>query len=305
MKRLASFTVIAFAATAALAAASASAGTLVSASGPVTVDGKEVRLEAGKTLALQKGQVLDTRQATAVWRSETGDDVTIDPASVAKDAGVEAGAAGLFLSSGLATGVISDKTHLGASSGWASAPAGAKAKVLVEAPKARAANEALFRCVDGSAWVTYRSYTLALLKAHSVTLTIDPAAPGTFCFRTGQQNASEVEVRRHVAGGDILAYVPKATLGCVTDWEGDQTRVCDDVNSLKTDKIRLTTKFGGRTNNAEIGPGTCAVINNKTGSIRILFKAVQFEILERAIALTTEFSTLAQSNFADVTTTKK
>jgi hypothetical protein len=42
------------------------------------------------------------------------------------------------------------------------------------------------------------------------------------------------------------------------------------------------------------------LIDNATGAIEVLFTAVKFEILERAINLTTEFSTLAQSNFSDV-----
>jgi len=100
--------------------------------------------------------------------------------------------------------------------------------------------------------------------------------------------------------GLIVAYVPKASLGCVTDEPGNKTRLCNDINSLKTAKIRLETKFGSTTNTAAIGPGTCAVIDNATGAIELAFSAVKFEILERAITLTSEFSTLAQSNFSDV-----
>ena len=42
------------------------------------------------------------------------------------------------------------------------------------------------------------------------------------------------------------------------------------------------------------------MIDNATGAIELAFSAVKFEILERAITLTSEFSTLAQSNFSDV-----
>jgi len=89
-------------------------------------------------------------------------------------------------------------------------------------------------------------------------------------------------------------------LGCFTDEPDNKTKICDDINSLKTAKIKLESKFAKATNTASIGPGTCALVDNTTGAIQVLFTAVKFEILERAISLTTEFSTLAQSNFSDV-----
>jgi hypothetical protein len=197
-------------------------------------------------------------------------------------------------------GSLSERTQLGAAAGTMTGPKGGKARVLVETSPGRENSEALFRAVEGSAGVAYKAFAVQLPQQHSVTLGVDPGQAGTVRFRTGQSNAGEVEIRKSTAAGVMLAYVPKASLGSITDDPGNKTRICNDINSLKTAKIRLETKFGSSKNDAAIGPGTCAVIDNATGTIELAFTPVRFEILEQAIQLTSEFSTLAQSNFSDV-----
>jgi hypothetical protein len=296
-----SLTAFALSACAALAAASsAEAGTITAATAEFTVNGKSVTLESGKTLALKKGDLVDAKKSGVSYRSDTGDALLIEAGSVVREEETTTVAAGLFIMKGSVTGTLSEKTQLGAAAGWMTAGKGAKAKVLVESTAGHEDKEALFRAVEGGASVSYRAFTVHLPPAHSVTLDIDAAAPGTLCFRTGQQNAGEVEIDKATTAGQILAFVPKASLGCFTDDAGNKTRICNDINSLKTAKIRLETRFGATTNTAAIGPGTCAVIDNATGAIELAFAAVKFEILERAITLTSEFSTLAQSNFSDV-----
>lgn len=284
-----------------LAAVSAEAGTITAATGAFTVNGSSVKLEAGKTLTLKKDDKFDTGQSSVTYRSDTGDLVTFEPGSVGREDETTDAAAGVFLVKGSASGVLTGKTQVGVAAGWITAKTAVRTKVYVDAIAGRENSEAQFRAVEGSAWINYRAFNVTLLPAHTVTLNIDPSALGTFCFRTGQQNAGEVEVRKTTAAGEIVASVPKATLGCFTDETNNKTKICNDINSLKTAKIRLQTLFSGKSDNtAAIGPGTCALIDNATGAIQVLFAAVKFEILERAIGLTSEFSTLAQSNFSDV-----
>lgn len=278
----------------------AEAGTITGAAGEFTVNGKSTTLEAGKTLVLKKGDILEAGKSGVSYRSDTGDVLTIESGSSVREEETTEFAAGVFLLKGSATGTLSEKTQVGVAAGWMTGPKGGKAKVLVEATAGRESTEALFRAVEGNAGISYRAFTVHLSPAHSVTLDIDPAAPGTLCFRTGQSNAGEVEIHKSTSAGEIIAYVPKASLGCITDEANNKTRICNDINSLKTAKIRLETRFGSSINTAAIGPGTCAVIDNATGAIELAFAAVKFEILERAISLTSEFSTLAQSNFSDV-----
>ena len=62
--------------------------------------------------------------------------------------------------------------------------------------------------------------------------------------------------------------------------------------------ILRKTKLDGETKQTgTLGPGTFAVIDNSTGVIEFAFFEVDFQIIERATSLTSEFSTLAASNF--------
>jgi hypothetical protein len=287
-----------------LAAASAEAGTILGASGPFRLNGKQVTLEQGAGIPMPAGAKLETLGSEVSYRSDTGDAITFERDSVAVEQETTEFGSAVFLSRGSATATISDKTQIGTAVGWIGAPAGSRAKVLVEPAAGLETTEAFVRSVEGNSWIRYgvNAYAIALPQAHSVVLDVDPKAPGSFGFRTGQQNAGEVAIHRNVGGGQIIASVPKATSGAFTDVAGEnKTKICNDINSLKTAKVRLTTRFSGKADNtAAIGPGTCAQIDNATGVIEVLFTAIKFEILERAISLTSEFGTLAQSNFSDV-----
>jgi hypothetical protein len=282
------------------AAASAEAGTITAATGGFDVNGQPTTLESGKTLTLKKGDIVDTKQSNVSYKSDTGDALLVESGSVVREEETTEVAAGLYVVKGAVTGTLSDKTQIGAAAGWMTAGKGAKARVLVEPATGHEDREVLFRAIEGTASVNYHAFTVHVPPAHSVTISADPAAGGTLLFRTGQQNAGEVEIDKATTAGQMLAFVPKASLGRFSDEPGNKTRICNDINSLKTAKIRLETKFGSSKNDASIGPGTCAVIDNATGAIELAFSAVKFEILETAITLTSEFSTLAQSNFSDV-----
>lgn len=288
----------------AASAAAAQAGTITSASGPFKLNAKDVTLEPGQTIVTKANDHIATGKSSVVWKSDNGDNVTLDVNTVAREQPTTQTSAAIFLISGSATGLLSEKTLIGSAAGWGSSTKGAKSKVLVEAVPGREGATGLFRAVEGGAYVTYRQFHARLPAAHSVTLDIDAKAPGTLRFRTGQQNVGEVEIGKTVREGqsdEIVLWVPKATAGSFNDEPQDKTKICDDINSLKTAKVRIQTRFQAKgENNASIGPGTCAQVDNATGAIQLLFTAVSFEILERAISLTTEFSTLAQSNFSDV-----
>lgn len=300
--RVMRFTLAAVLALTAFTAAAAQAGTITGATGPIKVDDASVTLTPGKTITLKKGQKVDTLGATVTYRSDTGDVITLNSGTVAiEHETVDTGAA-IFLSKGSASGTLTEKTRIGAAAGWIGAPKGGSAKVQIEPAGGRENSEALFRTTEGEAWVQYFDFAVLLRKSQSAILDVDPASHGTLCFRTGQQNPGDVEIRKATTAGVIHTYVPKATIGCISDVEGEnKTKICNDINSLKTAKIHIKTLFSGKSpNEADIGPGTCALIDNATGAIEVLFTAVRFEILERAISLTTEFATLAQSNFSDV-----
>lgn len=284
-----------------LAAAPAAAGEITSATGPIRVNDQEVVVRPGEPLALGEGDVVETLGANVAWRSVAGDRVTLEPGTTARADGEDDGIDYLFVESGAAYGTLGDKTALGATAGWASAAEGEMGKVFLEVPANRAGSEASFRCVEGGIWARYHGYAVWLPGQHSVTLAVDPNAPDVLGFRTSQQNEGEIQVVKSAGNGQILAFVPKATIGRMRPEGSDKTRIENDITSLKTGKIRLETRYPGKPDQeAALGPGTYALIDNETGTIELAVIDVEFVILQRAVSLTQEFATLAQSNFSDV-----
>ena len=277
------------------------AGVITSATGPVKLNGKQVVVEPGSPLRLAEGDVLETAGSRVVFESESGDRITIEEGSRVRADGVSDGIDHLFVESGAAYGTVSDRTSLGATAGWASAPEGSTGRIFLEVPADRPGAEASFRAVDGGAWVRYHGYRAWLPEQHSLTLAVDPARPDLLAYRTSQQNAGDVQIIKTIGGGEMIAFVPKATVGRIRPEAGNKTRIENDITSLKTGKIRLETRFPGKPpQRAALGPGTYALIDNSTGTIEVSFTAVEFVILERAFSLTNEFATLSQSNFSDV-----
>jgi len=284
-----------------LLAAPAAAGVITSATGPIRVNDQEVVVPPGETLALNEGDVVETLGATVAIQSAAGDRITLEPGTMARADGEEDGVDYVFVESGAAFGALSDRSALGATAGWASAAEGETGKVFLEVPANRPGSEASFRCVEGGIWARYHDYDVWLPDQHSVTLAVDPDTPDVLGFRTSQQNEGEIHVVKAAGNGQILAYVPKATIGRMRPEGPEKTRIENDIRSLKTGKIRLETRYPNKPEqNAALGPGTYALINNETGTIELSFTAVEFVILERAVSLTQEFATLAQSNFSDV-----
>lgn len=311
--RISSLFVAAAVALFALAPQSALAGSITGATGPIKVNDKARTLRQGEKLELEEGDRVEAGKSTVTWTSASGDVLTLEPGTSALATGTtdERDADGkefkieyLFLEWGAATGQISTRTSLGTSAGWMGTPGGAKAKttVFVEVPERTKFTKSQFRAVKGTAWVRYHKFRVGLNEGHSIVLTVDPNDPNTLGFRTGQQNRSEVEVILDLSRDNrIVAKVPRATSGSLSPEVGNKTKVANDITSLKTGKIEIETRFAGREpKTAQLGPGTSARIDNETGDIQVAFEAVAFEILESAIMLTSEFSTIAQSNFADV-----
>lgn len=247
-------------------AGDAFAGSLTAATGPVKVNGKAATLP----VELKKGDTVETGAATATFKSNAGDVVTIDRDTTAKSEGTEDGVEYLFVVSGVATGDLSDKTSIGVSVSWASAAKGTRTEVRVEAPSDRPGVEGRFRAIKGAgAWLRNADISTWLPEGNSVTLWRDRSKKGGMCFRSSQQNTARVEITKRVAGGDINISVPRATSGCVEDVANNKTKISNEITSNKQDKIKIETEFGSKST-AEVGPGTYALIDNQTGGIEII-----------------------------------
>ena len=244
------------------AATDAFAGQITAASGPIKVNGKTATLP----VTLAKGDKVETGANTATFKSDAGDLISIEKNTTAKSDGVEGGVEYFFVEVGVATGTLSEKTTLGVSVSWATAPKGGKTQVRVEAPADRPGVRGLFRTLAGGTWLRNDTFSTWLPELSSVTLWRDRTKMGSLCFSTSQQNPGMVDIVKRVAGGDIRVSVPRATSGCVEDLAENKTKISNDLNSNKQEKVHVETEFGAMSK-ADIGPSTYAIIDNQTGGI--------------------------------------
>lgn len=257
-------------------ASEAFAGQVVEAAGgQVKVNGKAVAVP----VALKKGDVVETGGGAVKIKSDAGDMITLEAETKAVSEGSEDGVEYLFVRSGAAVADLSDKTSVGVAVSWATAPKGQRTQVRAEAPADRAATEGRFRTISGGTWLRNDSYSTWLPEQHSVTLWSDATKKGAMCFRTSQQNAGTVDVNKLVAGGNIRISVPRAASGCVEDFQGNKTKISNEITSNKQEKIRVETEFGAKAS-AEVGPGTYAVIDNTTGGIEVMEEVIDESIGE-------------------------
>ena len=273
MRKLVSAVLIAGAAV--FATQDALAGQITASSGPIKINGKPATLP----VTLQKGDTVETGSATATFKSDAGDVVTLDRSTVAKSEGAQSGVEYFFVVSGSATGNLSEKTTLGVATSWATAPQGVRTEVRVEAPADRPGTEGRFRTVSGGTWLRNDSYAVWLPAEHSVTLWRDRTKKGSMCFRTSQQNQGTVDINKTVSGGNIKISVPRAASGCVEDWVNNRTKISNEITSNKQEKIHIETEFGSKSE-ANLGPGTYALIDNQTGGIELIEENVDDSIGE-------------------------
>lgn len=257
-------------------AGDAFAGSLTASTGPVKVNGKAAVLP----MEIKKGDTIETGTASATFKSDAGDIVTIDRDTTAKSDGAQDGVEYLFVVSGIATGDISEKTSIGVSVGWATAAKGTRTEVRAEAPADRPGVEGRFRSIKGAGtWIRNGEISTWLPEANSVTLWRDRSKRGGMCFRTSQQNTARVDVTKMVAGGAIKISVPRATSGCVEDVANNKTKISNEITSNKQDKIKIETEFGSKST-AEVGPGTYALIDNQSGGIEVVDETVDDSVGE-------------------------
>lgn len=242
--------------------------------GPATI-----RTAAGETLLLGEGGVLEVQPS-----AEEGREL-------------------FFVKDGSLRGEIGASTSIAIPTGWLDAPEGQTVQFYVRTLDAARGYVEVRR---GSGIVHYEaSGTAEGFPKYSFLLTdgqgIEIYAPsrGNVGFMTGQDNEGEVAVSAQVTSAtEIRLWVPKATAGeLVQEEEGRKTLVSSAAGSWKGGEIRGEVYLhGDKTDVAVLGPGTFVRIDNITGKV-LSFAEVGFEIIERAISLTSEFTAVAASNF--------
>jgi hypothetical protein len=201
-----------------------------------------------------------------------------------------------FLLKGFARGEIGSKSSIALPAGWLTGPADGKAKFYVETIDP---TRGFYKINEGKGLVSYGIYHVLLGERQAVELGKLPEG-GSLLFHTHQTNTGNVQIIADTAGKlELTLSVPKATMGRLEQVEaGAWTNVGSDASSWQGGKIGIATVVDDRPGQTgSLGPGTFARINNSTGEIEFGFVEIDFEIVDRAISLTSEFALLAVSNF--------
>lgn len=221
---------------------------------------------AGKPVTLKANDSLTAGEKGAVIKTAAGDEIRLDKGATVRFDGVQDGVEFYVVQSGSATASLSTKSTLGTSAAWATAPEGMRTEVRVEA----SGGEGRFRTVTGGTWLrsgSEKEYAIWLADGNSATLWRD-AKTSSLCFRTSQQNNGSVEMRREVSGGTITVMIPRAATGCITPLSGNKTKIANDLNSNKQEKLGISTAFGSASS-VQVAPGGFAVVDNQTGKIEV------------------------------------
>ncbi|MHC4861789.1 MAG: hypothetical protein ACYTDY_17050 [Planctomycetota bacterium] len=205
-----------------------------------------------------------------------------------------------FVRTGFVRGVIGDKTQIAASVGWYAVPTGEEAEFYLETLGAR---RSIFKTNQGTALVVYRLFSFLLKEGQGIEIWTRSENENDIAFKTDQGNPGDVVGMRLITADlNLFLVIPKATSGSVQAIQGgEKTHLRSDPGSWKGGKVGISTRLAGEpAQTGSIGPGTFAVIDNRTGEIEFGFVEVEFQIIERAISLTSEFTALATSNFFGV-----
>lgn len=244
-------------------------------------------------MALSAGDKVD---GPATITTATGETLLVSADGVLAVKAPEKGVELFFVIKGSVRGEIGPKVQVAVPVGWLQVPEGNKAEFYAETMgKARC----FVKANKGDLVVGYDKYQILLREGQGIELWTLADKPGDLCFTTHANNPGDVALLAKITGSlDVELVVPKATTGCVRQIPGDKTRIDSDAGSWKGGKIGLRTRLSGAEGQTgTLGPGTFAVINNATGEIEMGFEEVDFQIIERAISLTSEFTALATSNF--------
>jgi hypothetical protein len=244
----------------------------------------------------------DRVQGPATVTTAAGDSISPARNSVLEVKEPEGETELFFLIQGSARGELGNKASVALPAGWLTGPAEGKAKFYVETIDP---SRGFYQINEGKGLVSYGIYHVFLGTRQAVELA-KKERPTTLEYYTHQSNPGTVQIianTRAMAGKpgalELTLSVPKSTRGVLEQVDGGEwTRVASDASSLQGAKIKITTLVDGSLGQSgSLGPGTFAKINNATGEIEFGFVEIDFAILDRAISLTSEFTTLAVSNF--------
>ena len=146
-------------------------------------------------------------------------------------------------------------------------------------------------------------FTTSVTSRQSAVITFRKDAPRKLGVETGPDNEGDVMVLDQATPDlEIEVRVPKASRSTLTAVESNtKTKIENSLDSSKEGKLGVVSRVKGEEKaKGEVAPGVFAYVIHDSGAIEFEYVEVDFAILRRAIGLTSEFSTLAVSNYTGV-----
>jgi hypothetical protein len=286
-------------------ATTAGAATISEVSGTVTLNGQPV---TGETPFPEGGRLVVGEGATATVVTGSGDRIVLQSGATLLLNVVEEDKEIYELLAGAFIGTMSSRTVVMLpNAGRLEIPADAEgnpgtAELAVESREngtrtAIEVNEGTAQLRSG------RQFRTVVGAGQSVTVTFMEAEPRKIEFATGPDNEGDVLVYDQATDDlEIEVGVPAATKGKMTAVEANtKTKIENSLDSSKDGKLAVVSRVKGEeTARGDVAPGVFAYVLHETGAIEFEYVEIDFQVLKRAIGLTSEFTTLAVSNFTGV-----
>lgn len=146
-------------------------------------------------------------------------------------------------------------------------------------------------------------FTTAVTSRQAAVITFRSEAPRKLGVETAPDNEGDVVVLDQATPDlEIEVRVPQASRATMTAVENNtKTKIENSLDSSKEGKLGVVSRVKGEEKaKGEVAPGVFAYVVHDSGAIEFEYVEVDFAILRRAIGLTSEFSTLAVSNYTGV-----
>ncbi len=286
-----------------LMSSAALAASLTGITGSVSVDGRAV---SGATAVLNPGQTVNVlgEGSVAVLTTANGNKLRLGPGTELTLESTGEGGEVYVLKRGWVQGTLTTGTTISnGQQGLVTAGEGGSAELFVEVKDG--GNQTRVRVRGGSAQVsTGDQFETTIGAEQGATITYRPdSAPRRLGIQTDSESAGEVKVTNRATDSlDIDIYVPAGTTASSAAIDGNtRTEIKSDIDSAKEGRVRVVSRLkGDEKASVEVAPSLSAFVNHASGEITLSYVKLDWTVLARAISLTSEFQTLAVSNFTGV-----
>ena len=286
-----------------LCLAGVAAGAQVSGiTGSVSIDGQSV---TGPSANLAPGQTLNVlgEGSAANVTTANGNVLQLGPGAELTFESAGEGGEVYVLHRGWLQGTLTTGTTISnGRDGTINAGEGGTAELFIEVKDG--GNQTRVRVRGGSAQMNNGAQFETVIGAgQGATVTHRTEMPDRLGIQTDSDSRGEVKVTNHATSTlDIEIHVPQGTTASsIPDAVNNRTEIKSHEESASDGRVRIVSRLeGAEVAQEQIAPSLSAFVNHASGRITLSYVKLDWTVLARAVSLTSEFQTLAVSNFTGV-----